>query len=296
MNTKPIVEYNIDKLSLIYEASPSFFQALESGTDVYEYITHTASTVFIFIPQIYASHHKIKNYELTMCYGAEHIKVGNIACAYEDAIRLDIDNRFLYSGWLSALYDFEAYYSLSIRAVDKLDVCCDANQNLPRKLNEMMHSKSCEVSRRGARKDMTDKGNQRLGVKIMDNIKSIARREQPQVSYNFNLTPSGCKKPITLRTYNKTLEIENVSKKHYILDSLGFEAKTVYRLEVSTYWRDLSIQAKRKNGWSHEFIYRNLTNKDFLRDFFIRYINRFSTLTIDGKRISISDFLCLSSS
>lgn len=294
MNAKPIVKYNIDKLSLIYEVSPSLLQTLETGTDVYEYVTTTTSTVFIFTPKISLTQHKIKNYEMSMCYGTEHIKVGNIACAYEDAIRLDVDNRFLYTGKLSVLYDFEVHYSLSIRAVEKLDVCCDANQNLPRKLNKMMHSKSCEVTRRCAKKDLTKKGNQRLGVKIMDNIKTITGREYPNISYNFSMTPSGCKRPIALRTYNKTFEIENESNKYYILDSLGFEANNVYRMEVSTYWRELSVQAKRKNGWSHEYIYRNLANKEFLREFFIRYINRFSTLVINERRVKISDFLCLS--
>lgn len=124
--------------------------------------------------------------------GAESIVIGEFRNDIQDSITLDLDNRFLYSGQLHQLYEFEQTYSLSFGYIKYLDVCCDANQNIPRKLNTIMHSPECEVSRQGGKKELTSKGNQRLGTKLSDNLKTLTTSERPSVSYYFYMKPSGC--------------------------------------------------------------------------------------------------------
>lgn len=293
MKTKLQVAYNVDKLSIIYQIPITFFNDIAHGNPLPDYIYGTTtSTVFICTQKYSRIQRTIPSYTLSYMSGAESIVIGEFRNDILDSITLDLDNRFLYSGQLHKLYEFEQTYSLNFNYIKYLDVCCDSNQNLPRKLNTIMHSSECEVSRRGGKKELTSKGNQRLGVKIMDNLKTITASERPPVSYYFYMKPSGCRRPVTLRCYDKKHEIEQISHKTYISDVLGYSEAT-HRLEVSTHWCELSQQAKRKRGWTHKYIYNHLTEKTFLRDFFIRYIDRFYTLKINGRKTSVSKFLCL---
>lgn len=123
--------------------------------------------------------------------GAEGV-VSEFRNDIQNSITLNVDNRFMYSGQLHKLYEFEQTHSLSFSYIKNFDVCCDANQNLPRKLNTIMHSPECEVSHRGGRKKLTSKGNQRLGTRLSDNLKTLTTSERPSVSYYFYMKPSGC--------------------------------------------------------------------------------------------------------
>lgn len=293
MRTKLQVAYNVDKLSIIYQIPITFFNDIAHGNPLSDYIYGTTtSTVFICTQKYSRIQRTIPSYTLSYMSGAESIVIGEFRNDILDSITLDLDNRFLYSGQLHKLYEFEQTYSLSFSYIKYLDVCCDANQNLPRKLNAIMHSSECEVSRRSGKKELTAKGNQHLGVKIMDNLKTITASERPPVSYYYHLKPSGCRRSIILRGYDKRHEIEHVSHKTYISDALGY-SEAIHRLEISTFWCELTQQSKRKWGWSHQYIYEHLSDKAFLRDFFIRYIDRFYTLKINGRKTSVSKFLCL---
>lgn len=293
MKTKLQVAYNVDKLSLIYQAPVSFFEVIAHGNPLSDNIYGTTtSTVFICTQKYSRIQRTIPSYTLSYMSGAESIVIGEFRNDIQDSITLDVDNRFLYSGQLHKLYEFEQTYSLSFSYIKYLDVCCDSNQNLPRKFNAIMHSPECGVSRRGGKKELTAKGNQQLGVKIMDNLKTLTSTERPPVSYYFYMKPSGCRRPVTLRCYDKKHEIEQISHKAYISDALGY-SEAIHRIEVSTHWCELTQQAKRKRGWTHKYIYNRLADKTFLRDFFIRYIDRFYTLKINGRKTSVSKFLCL---
>lgn len=293
MRTKFQVKYNIDKLSLVYEIPPTFWTAIANAGQLTEYILGSAPhTVFIFTRKFSRVQRVVQAYTLSVMNGAEQVVIGEFRNDIEDAITLDIDNRFLYSGRLHLLYQFEQDYGLTFTSIKYIDVCCDSNQNLPRKLNSVMHSPNCDVSRRAGKKEITRKGNQRLGVKLTDNIKTLKKTERPPVSYYFYLTPSGCRRPISLKAYDKAYEIEQESHKTYISEALQFDGG-IYRLEVSSYWCELSIQSHRKNGWSHHHIYWHLSDKSFLKEFFIRYINRFYNLKINGKKMKLSEFLRL---
>ena len=293
MKTKLNVIYNVDKLSIIYQIPITFFNDIAHENPLSDYIYGTTtSTVFICTQKYSHIQRTIPSYTLSYMSGAESIVIGEFRNDIENAITLDVDNRFLYSGQLHKLYEFEQTYSLNFNYIKYLDVCCDSNQNIPRKLNTIMHSSECEVSRRGGTKELTERGNQRLGVKIMDNLKTLTSTERPPVSYYFYMKPSGCRRPVTLRCYDKKHEIEQISHKTYISDALGY-SESIHRLEISTFWCELTQQSKRKWGWSHQYIYDHVSDKAFLRDFFIRYLNRFHTLKINGRKTPVSKFLCL---
>lgn len=293
MKTKLQVSYNVDKLSLIYQIPITFFNDIARGNPLSDYIYGaTTSTVFICTQKYSRIQRTVPSYTLSYMSGAESIVIGEFRNDIQDSITLDVENRFLYSGQLYKLYEFEQTYSLRFSYIKYLDVCCDSNQNLPRKFNAIMHSPECGVSRRGGKKELTAKGNQQLGVKIMDNLKTLTSTERPPVSYYFYMKPSGCRRSIILRGYDKRHEIEHASHKTYISDALGY-SEAIHRMEVATYWCELTQQAKCKRGWSHKYIYDHITDITFLRDFFIRYIDRFYTLKINDKKTSVSKFLCL---
>lgn len=293
MKTKLQVAYHVDRLSIVYEIPPTFMGTVQSGDPIFDFVYGNTPTVFIFRQKYSRVKRKVLTYILSFKSGVEEVIIGEFRNDIECAITLDVDNRFLYSDQMHLLHRFEVTYGLKFMAIKNLDVCCDSNHNLPRKLNTMMHSSDCEVSRRGGKRELTDKGNQRLGTKIMDNLKTLTTPERVPVSYYFYLNPSGCRRPVILRGYDKAYEIKHVSHKKYISDSLGYASGRIHRLEVSTYWTELTIQSNRKNGWSHRFIYDRLNKPEFLREFFIRYLNRFNTLTIKGKKMKLSEFLCL---
>lgn len=205
---------------------------------------------------------------------------------------MTVNNKFLYSGLLYLLNRFEERYGLTFQKIYNLDVCCDANCNLPRKLNSKLHDSGCIISRRGTKMPTTEKGNQYLGCRITDNIKNTTGcKECSTPSYYFELRTTGCRRSILLRCYNKSKEVARKHSKQYILDQYDFSP--VYRLEVSIVCGELTNLAKRKDGWSQRYIYDHLSDKDFLKEIFIRYLNRFATLTIEGRRRKISEVLCL---
>lgn len=292
MSKKLEVDYNIDKLSIIYEIPQDFVTTMATQNTLMEYITNDSSTVFIFTKSYCSRKRIIPQYTLSYATGYASVLIGEINCDYENSITLNVDNEFLYSDKLQLLYEFEERFDLSFHAINKLDVCCDANQNLPRKLNDVLHSKDCKAVRRGRRKDITRKGNQVLGKKVSVNIKTLTIEERPAPSFYYYLKPSGCKQPIVLRCYHKSHEIDCISHKEYIRKALPFSGE-IFRLEISTYWREITMAGKKNTNWTHIYIYNHITDKGFLSEFFRYYLDRFYNISIKRRKFTISQFLCL---
>lgn len=232
--------YNIDKLSLMYEIPSGFMEGVSMETRRLDFMT-SFDPHFVLDEQYSTRKRTTPFYRVSYRSEEGMFFIGQFRNDTVGSITLDVDNEFLYSGHLDVLYQFERVYGLTFTHVRLFDVCCDSNLNLPRKLNETLQSKEYDVCRRGSRKTLTDKNNQELGIKISKNIKTLTHKERSPVTYYFYLRPSKCRKDITLRCYDKSSEIEK-SKKEYILDSLGFTGP-VYRLEVSTFWYELTLQS-----------------------------------------------------
>lgn len=288
MNSKLEVNYHIDKLSILYSSTIPLSDIVENNDPIFS----LTPDIFIFT-KTYSSRPKtVQIYDVSFTTGFSSIVIGKLKNDYKDSITLDVDNRLLYSNQLNLVYRFESEFGLKFCNICLFDVCCDSNQNLPKKLNRILHDKRYDVSRRGGKKILTEKGNQVLGTKVMSDIKMITSVERPDVSYYYTLKPSACQKPIILRGYDKTKEIDNKSHKNYIQEA-NDNLNVIYRLEVSTFWYEITRQSKNKSSWSHQYIYEHLTDKDFLKSFFIKYLNRFSYLTYQGKKIQLSEYLRL---
>lgn len=291
MRKKLQVNYNIDKLILVYEIPDGFITAINEQNCLAEILN--PSDVFIFTRRYYKVKYIIDRYILGwQCAGGPVMEIGEFRNDIEGCITLSVNNEFLYSGKLHLLYRFEELYGLKFRKFINLDICCDANCDLPRKLNSILHNPECVISRRGSKIPTTEQGNQCLGCRITDNIKSTAdNREYSTPSFYFQLKTTGCRRPTLLRCYNKSKEVARRKAKQYILDQYDFSP--VHRLEVSIGCSELTNLSKSKSGWSQQYIYEHLTDKNFLKEFFIRYLNRFATLTINGIKRKISEVLCL---
>lgn len=292
MYRKLQVEYNVDKLILIYEIPDGFMSIINDQCQIPDIFN--PSNVFIFTKKIFRKPYVVVHYELSWrAYGdCDTIKIAEFKNDISGCITLNVYNEFLYSGKLHLLYEFEQTYRLQFQSIKQLDVCCDSSVDLPKKLDAIMHNRRCEVTRRGRKKTLTEQGNQLLGIRVSDNIKALTDKiERPRYTYYFTITPSGAKRPLILRGYNKTKEVKEKKKKEYILNQYSFSP--VYRFEVSIHSYELIQLSKSSTGWSQDYIYAHLSDKTFLKDFFRRYINRTATLTIDGRRHSITEYLRL---
>lgn len=290
MKTKLITLYHIDKLTLIYTVPSNFNCGIFPEYDIFSIPTK----VFISHPVYSKRPYVVRYYELYYQGFNDQILIGKFKKDLEDAITMEIDNQFLYSGRLDLLYKFEQQFGLYLFEIKHLDLCCDSNQNLPRKLNDAMHRADCEVTRKGSFKT-TDKGNLILGTKVSNNVKRIPGKdiERPSTSFYMEIHPSGSKHTLKLRCYNKTEEIKTQSKKNYITEVCSFSG-SIYRLEVSMPCQVLSQQVNRKTGnWTPQEIYQNLTDINFIKELFKFHLNRMATLRIKGKKYSISEFLRL---
>lgn len=315
MQSKLCVEYNVDKLELTFEI-PYNFQFPEKREVFINNVQNDSiskkielwncnpnlpsSLVFMCLTDInHNGKYQVKSPSLKLycLYLGQNHYIGLIKTHMIGAVRLCVDNRFLYSGLLYLLYELEKAFGIEFKKVSSLDICCDSNQNLPKKLNDTLHSSRCEVYRLGRRKDqlpLTTAGNLILGTKVAKNIKVLQNYERAAPSYVFTLTNAGSKVPMKLRGYNKSSEIREKSKKDYIEEALPFYGN-IHRLEIAVISYDLTLQSKNKKGYSHRFIYEHLTDKAFLKSFFIQFINRFYQLKIEGKKTSISKLLRLDS-
>lgn len=289
MNSTLKFVYHIDKLTLIYNVPSTFSLA---NTMVTDYDIFSKSGIFICREKFSDIQYVVRVYELIYKAIDKEILIGTLRRNLEDGMTLEVDNKFLYGQHLSLIYEFERQYGLRLMKIKQLDICCDSNQNLPGKLNYAMHKSDTKVTRRGKFKS-TDKGNLILGTKVSYNIKMLnGGRENTYPSYYMEVRPSGSRRSMILRGYDKSEEISSKSHKEYIREACGFDK--IYRLEISLPCQVISRQAKNKSGnWSHQEIYQRLTDIEFLGELFRYHLNRVATLEMEGRRLKISEFLRL---
>lgn len=314
MNVKPLIAYNVDKLHLVFSVNEDFqfpdsievikipkavpvnplekIQLWNVNPVIPLYI------VFIFkegMPMEGAFRKKNPPIDLFCEFAGSCYYIGKLSTHLHGAIRLEVDNEFLYTNLFRYLYLLEESLNIQLERISNFDICADANQNLPRKLNDTLHSSNCIVTRPGSKKTswMTQKGNMKLGKKISKNIKVLTQREYDQPTYLYDLN-GGTSKVIRLIGYNKKREIEETrSNKKYIMEALPFKGN-IYRLELRFQSQYLTTQDRdSQKGKSLRYIFEHLYESEFLKEFFITHINRFYNLKIKNQKIKISELLCL---
>lgn len=286
------VNYHIDKLVIVYQIPEDFMSRVVSSISTLDFlITHT-SNIFIFSQKYMSVKYTNPIYILEYNNGKENIKIAEFRNDIQQAITVTVDNKLFYSGNFNLLYDFENIYNLTLEKIVQVDVACDCNLNLPRRLNDFIHRPDCVVKRMGTKLPVTEKGNQIVGTKVMPNIKITNEKERPKASFYYQLKSTGTRRPIIFRGYNKTQEIKDKSHKTYVEKANGFD-DVIYRFEVSIIGRDLKRHAKKCHGYSVEDVYRHLDDEVFLKELFITYVNRIGNLWIGKIRYSISEVLRL---
>ena len=314
MNVKPIIAYNVDKLDLVFSITEDFqfpdtievMKIPEVSEDIpLEEIQLwnvnpiiPVYIVFIFktgMPMEGKFTKKNPPVELYCDIAGNSYYIGKFHTHLQDGLKLEVDNEFLYSPYLKYLSLLENNLNITLSRISNFDVCADSNQNLPRKLNDTLHSSNCMVTRPGSKISSwkTEKGNMKLGYKISKNIKILTTTEYNDPTFIYDLNGSTSKK-IRLVGYNKKKEIEETrSKKKYIMESLPFTG-SIYRFELRFQSQYLTAQSKdSKKGWSLRYIFEHLHDEIFLKEFFITHINRFYNLKIKNQKVKISELLRL---
>lgn len=270
MNKKLKVCYHLDKLVLVYQIPDIFMSDIVNSMFLPDPIlSPSSSNVFIFSQKFMSVNYTcpifIVEYRTA---NEEHIKIAEFRNDILNAITLTVDNMLFYSDNLNLLYEFESYFNLTLEKIVQLDVACDSNLNLPKKLNDFIHRPECVLKRIGTKLPTTEKGNQIVGTKILPNIKVTSEKERPKASFYYSIRTSGNRRPIIFRGYNKSQEISEKSHKNYIEEADGFGG-IIYRFEVSIPGRDLRQRAKKDERMSLEFIYNNLVEETCLKEIFI---------------------------
>ena len=287
------VNYHVDKLILVYQIPETFMAYVVSSISMPQFLMTSSDKVFIFSPKYMAVNYTCPIYIVERINeNGENVKIAEFRNDIHQAITVTVDNKLFYSDNLNLLYEFEAMYNLEFQNIIKLDVACDSNLNLPKKLNDFLHRPDCTIKRMGTKLPTTPKGNQIVGTKIMQNIKMTNGREQAKPSFYYQLKTSGSRNPIIYRGYNKTQEISEKSHKTYIEEANEY-GDIIYRFEVSILGRDLKQRSKKDPTLSHDFVYRHLIYMDFLKELFIKYINRIVNLWIGKTRYRVSEILRL---
>lgn len=306
-----MVQYNLDKLTIYYESTeqgltlreqtliayldftPSKYENQYGLLDIWPKIP-SLKTFIIKEFQTWQGKFRLINpiYTLVCEVNGEEIIIGKLKTHLSGAMVLEVANEFLYTGNLNLLQDFEKTFSLTFHSIREIDICCDANIDLPRKLKTKLQNKDTYVTRRGSKRNFyTRKKNIRLGMKRNDIIKIITEKEISEPSLYFNFKPSGGnKQEIELIGYNKSEEIE-ISKKDYIIEQLSFEG-TVHRLEIALKSSHLKYFYKKFDITPLD-IYHELPNNEFLRFIFIENLNRFFIIRVKGIKTTLSEILCL---
>lgn len=293
MNKKLKINYHIDKLILVYQIPENFMEHVISFTSTPDLMLVPYYNVFIFNKKYISVNYTCPIYILEYRDDkGDNIKIAEFRNDIHNAITFTVDNKIFYSGNLNLVYKFEALYNLNLEKIIQVDIACDSNINLANKLNGTLHRPDCIIKRPGTKLPVSEKGNQIVGTKVIPNIIMTKMRERPKASFYYQLKTSGNRRPIVYRGYDKTEEISNKSHKTYIEDANGFD-DVIYRFEVSIIGRDLKLRAKKDQSLSFENVYRHLIDKEFIRELFIKYINRIANLWIGKRKYRISEILRL---
>lgn len=294
MNKKMKVNYHVDKLVLVYQIPETFMTYVISSISTPQFLTtSSADNVFIFSQKYMAVNYTCPIYIVEhVNRKGEHVKIAEFRNDIQQAVTVTVDNKLFYSGNLNLLYEFEDMFNLELHKIHKLDVACDSNVNLPKKLNDFIHRPDCTLKRNGTKLPTTAKGNQIVGTKVVPNIKTIIGRERAKPSFYYQLRTSSSHQPIIYRGYNKSQELSDKSHKTYIEQANGFD-DVIYRFEVSITGLDLKQRSKKDPTLSFEFVYRHIVDMNSLKELFIKYINRIANLWVGKKRYQISEILRL---
>lgn len=209
-----------------------------------------------------------------------------------------IENEMLYREEVNSIYYISDCLGLSYSHVCSLDIAIDSNVDFHLyPLNFNKHKNVIPIIRNKKIKDRNKK-IKKYGYNCDGSINEPFKDKTLYIKNEDNSRILLC------RMYNKKEEIEEVSKKYYIIDKLEIKGKNLYRLEMSVNSKSLYESLKnislydkdKSNPFTYreiisEELYSNLFNKPYILKLFNVLLNRLIRVNVDNKTISFLEYV-----
>ena len=183
-----------------------------------------------------------------------------------DASIVQLCNRELYKPYFASVFIlFLKSHGFEYKSISRLDICFDSNHLY----NNLKHSTFIKKIMLGTYL----KSNQN---KVQWHFDSVANVGKPM---ECNSCSFGSKSsPVSTKMYNKTLEMQQVKKKPYIIESWGYNgidvSKDVWRIEISIK-SDATATIRTATGEIFRLIPDSLKQQEMLEDIFFSYANQY---------------------
>ena len=196
-----------------------------------------------------------------------------------------VDNHILYDAErLRRVLELPAKMRMVFNNFTAIDLAFDSPQNLPTLIKQMMRDKDVTTIING--KAVRDRKSVLDGVLFMYSS-TLNRLNNPTITVRQKKAIANKNDGITVQAYNKKAEIEQSSKKQYILDYHG-NPKRLYRLEVRLHNQEL------KDYFANSHIEPStdvLFNKELLKDMFYYHLSTVIRFTRGRTKIQWKELL-----
>lgn len=183
-----------------------------------------------------------------------------------DASIVQLCNRELYKPYFASEFIiFLKSHGFEYKSISRLDICFDSNHLY----NNLKHSTFIKKIMLGTYL----KSNQ---AKVQWHFDSVANVGRPM---ECNSCSFGSKSsPVSTKMYNKSLEMQQVKKKPYIIESWGYNGidttQDVWRIEISIK-SDATTTIRTSTGEIFRLIPDSLKQQEMLEDIFFSYANQY---------------------
>lgn len=257
---------SIDKLEITYQATQQVRDALAAIKESEKFreirLLRTEATMsyehcFILFGKDY-NKGRIVEHKIGSLYFGSYNK-------YRPYIYIRYDNAALYDDYLLASrFYVEDALGLDFLRMSKIDIALDININLIRRFYRVYKDEAYSLI-------ILNKRYKKMDEEVKEVLHfSTGTRKSPFKNRSFTIGKDG--NPLSLRCYNKTIELED-SKKEYIPIISG--KKPMYRLEVSLANHKNIVKTLELLGIEYEDeAYSKLQDEDFLADLFNATLGR----------------------
>ena len=195
-------------------------------------------------------------------------------------VYITYDNEALYEDWMiNARYFIEESLNLEFRHISKIDIALDFNFNIERHLIRKYKDTDFELIVNGIKAN--DKAVHGVGFLSWFNPRHRLYANPQMLIKDSDST-------LTMKTYNKTKEIEQESGKFYIQQKAGFNT-TMYRIEITCKNHKKLAKTLSALGMSDLDLYTHLDDEDTLIKIFKHLMDRIIRLRAKRKSYNLLD-------
>lgn len=195
-------------------------------------------------------------------------------------VYITYDNEALYEDWMiNARYFIEESLNLEFRHISKIDIALDFNFNVEKHLIKQYKNTEFELIVNGIKAD--DKAVHGVGFLSWYNPRHRLFANPQMVAKDNEST-------LTMKTYNKTKEIEQESGKFYIQQKAGF-VTTMYRIEITCKNHKKLAKTLSALKMTDFDLYTHLDDEDTLIKIFKHLMDRVIRLRAKRKSYNLLD-------